>query len=263
MNELRIALILIGLGALAGIYFWGTRARSGKRKKRPDGRGSLRRGEPTIPMPKPTPSQDAEAPVDVTRTLSDLSDLVAGSEHATGRPGRIRAILARVQETLGSWSGLARQAGRRLGRKARTTPSKPEKSGSELILLYVVAPPGRDFTGHAIRDAAEDLGMRYGEMKIFHHPGVGRLSSPAGLYCLANMLEPGSFDLNTLVSCRTEGLVLIMRLPAPVEARLCFELMLHGAYRLAEALDGEVRDGERRPLSPAELARLRAVVAHA
>ncbi|MGH8566875.1 MAG: cell division protein ZipA C-terminal FtsZ-binding domain-containing protein, partial [Gammaproteobacteria bacterium] len=93
--------------------------------------------------------------------------------------------------------------------------------------------------------------------------GVGRLASPDGLYCLVNMLEPGSFDLNTLASARTEGLVLIMRLPVPVEGRLAFELLLHGACRLAEDLGGEVRDAERRPLTPQELARLRAVAAHA
>jgi FtsZ-interacting cell division protein ZipA len=54
-----------------------------------------------------------------------------------------------------------------------------------------------------------------------------------------------------------------MRLPAPVEGRLAFELLLHGACRLAEALGGEVRDAERRPLTSQELARLRAVAAHA
>lgn len=105
--------------------------------------------------------------------------------------------------------------------------------------------------------------MHFGEMNVFHYHGVGRLASPDGLYCLVNMLEPGSFNLNTLASARTEGLVLIMRLPPPVEGRLAFELLLHGACRLAETLGGEARDAERRSLTPQEIARLRAVAAHA
>ncbi|MGH8576932.1 MAG: cell division protein ZipA C-terminal FtsZ-binding domain-containing protein [Gammaproteobacteria bacterium] len=269
MNELRVALLLIGLMVVAGVYFWGMRGRGSKRRKRIGGRRPPRPGEPTVPMPKaaPPPGQTAEAPVDYTRTLSDLSNLVVESGHAPSRPSRIRDALARVRKVPKSWGwfqtwtmkgGLVkRKAGAMAGRGAS------EKSGPEVIILYVIAPPGRDFTGSAIRDAAEDLGMRFGEMKVFHYHGVGRLASPTGLYCLVNMLEPGSFDLNTLASARTEGVVLIMRLPVPVEGRLAFELLLHGACRLAEALGGEVRDAERRPLTPYELARLRAVAAHA
>ena len=273
MNELRVALFLIGLMVVAGIYFWGIRGRGSKRRKRVGGRRPSRPGEPTVPMPKAArpPGQDAEAPVDYTRTLSDLSNLVVESGHAPTRPGRIQDALARVQNVPRSWWGWFRNrvlkapAVKGQTIKGRGTAGKgaSEKSGPEAIILYVIAPPGRDFTGSAIRDAAEDLGMRYGEMKVFHYHGVGRLASPAGLYCLVNMLEPGSFDLNTLASARTEGLVLIMRLPAPVEGRLAFELLLHGACRLAEALGGEVRDAERRPLTSQELARLRAVAAHA
>ncbi|MGQ0591405.1 MAG: cell division protein ZipA C-terminal FtsZ-binding domain-containing protein [Gammaproteobacteria bacterium] len=273
MNELRVALFLIGLMVVAGVYFWGIRGRGSKRRKRIGGRRPSRPGEPTVPMPKAArpPGQDAEAPVDYTRTLSDLSNLVVESGHAPTRPGRIQDALARAWNVPRSWWGWSRNRvfkaptiqGQKLRGKGTTVKGASEKSGPEAIILYVIAPPGRDFSGSAIRDAAEDLGMRYGEMKVFHYHGVGRLASPDGLYCLVNMLEPGSFDLNTLASARTEGLVLIMRLPPPVEGRLAFELLLHGACRLAEALSGEVRDAERRPLTPQELARLRAVAAHA
>lgn len=264
MTDLRIALFLIGLAVIAGIYFWGTQ---GKRRKRSGARGgAARRGEPTIPIgsaprSKEASSKEAGPPVDCARTLSDLSNLVAESGHTPARPGRIREAVARVRTRIGSWSGSAARAGRRLGRRPKA--DRAEQPDPAAIVLYVTAPPGRDFLGSAIRDLAEELGMRYGEMKVFHHHGMGRLASPAGLYCLVNMLEPGSFDLNALASCRTEGLALIMRLPAPVEARLCFELMLHGAHRLAEGLGGEVRDAERRPLGVQELARLRALAARA
>jgi cell division protein ZipA len=273
MNELRVALFLIGLMVVAGIYFWGIRGRRSKRWKRVGERRPSRPGEPTVPMSKAAraPGQDAEARVDYTRTLSDLSHLVVESGHVPTRPGRIQDVLARVRNVSRSWWGWFRNRvfkaptvkGQTIKGRGTAGKGASEKSGPEAIILYVIAPPGRDFTGSAIRDAAEDLGMRYGEMKVFHYHGVGRLASPAGLYCLVNMLEPGSFDLNTLASARTEGLVLIMRLPTRVEGRLAFELLLHGACRLAEALDGEVRDAERRPLTPQELARLRAVAAHA
>ncbi|MGH8562582.1 MAG: cell division protein ZipA C-terminal FtsZ-binding domain-containing protein [Gammaproteobacteria bacterium] len=269
MNELRVALLLIGLMVVAGVYFWGMRGRGNKRRKRIGGRRPSRPGEPAVPLPKAArpPSQDTEAPVDYTRTLSDLSNLVVESGHAPIRPSRIRDALAGIRKVPESWGWFQTWAmkGRLVKRKAGAMAGKggSEKSGPEAIILYVIAPPGRDFTGSAIRDAAEDLGMRFGEMKVFHYHGVGRLASPTGLYCLVNMLEPGSFDLNTLASARTEGVLLIMRLPVPVEGRLAFELLLHGACRLAEALGGEVRDAERRPLTPHELARLRTVAAHA
>lgn len=272
MNELRIALFLIGLMVVAGIYFWGIRGLGSERRKRVGGRQTLRPDEPTVPIPKAArpPGQDAEARVDYTRTLSDLSNLVVESGRAPTRPGRLREALIRVRNAPRSlWAWYRNRVfkaqtvkGQKLKGSSTAGKGASEKSG-QAIILYVIAPLGRDFTGSAIRNAAEDLGMRFGEMKVFHYHGVGRLASTTGLYCLVNMLEPGSFDLNTLASARTEGLVLIMRLPPPVEGRLAFELLLHGACRLAEALGGEVRDAERRPLTPHELARLRALASHA
>jgi FtsZ-interacting cell division protein ZipA len=106
--------------------------------------------------------------------------------------------------------------------------------------------------------AAVDL--RYGDMAIFHHYGVGRMSSGRPLFSVANMYEPGVFDLDQIESFTTTGLSFFMTTSTRVDPGVVFELMLNTAQRLAEALEGEVLDDARQPLTQRAIDQLRARV---
>lgn len=254
MEGLRLILLLIGLLLLAGIYWWGRGPRKRNRPRPPVSRGRRIR-EPLAPLGI---SPRVEEGVDYAGTLTDLGDMI--SEERKG--GRWRNSIARAVEL-----------GRRLGGRSTLERGGPDEASgaggqrpgmvAEVLILYVTAPAGAPFSGVAIRDAAERCGMSFGEMGIFHHHGVGEMRAEQNLFCLANMLEPGSFDLATLETLKTEGVALFMRLPTALEAALAFELMLCSARRLCRDLGGELRDGERRPLRHAEIDRMRRIAADA
>lgn len=150
------------------------------------------------------------------------------------------------------------EAGSRLyavdGRKGRP--------GEELIIvLNVMAEPGRPFPGTEVRAALESVDMRFGDMQVFHHHGVGDMRTEQPVFSVANLLKPGTFDVVNLEGFATPGLVMFMRLPGPLDPRVAFELMLNTGQRLAEALHGELRDETRSVLSAQTIAHVRERIA--
>jgi len=132
------------------------------------------------------------------------------------------------------------------------------RPGEELIIvLNVMAEPGQPFRGAEVRSALESVDMRFGEMKVFHHYGIGDTRSETPVFSVANMLEPGVFDLAGMEAMSSPGLVMFMRLPGPLDARVAFELMLNTGQRLAEQLGGDLRDETRSVLSAQTIAHVR------
>ena len=230
MNELRWILLLLGLVIIAGIYFWGTRASARRlsRKHRYSDDESLELSS----MPR---EADNDL-LDYTETLSDQPWLEEDEDQVADIEGA--------------------QAGRE---RAPYTYS----SDGRIIVLYLIAPSDQPYSGNAIHSAARSVGMHFGEMGVYHCFGVGAMRSPRSLFCLADMLEPGSFDLKEMENFKTSGVVLFMQLPPPGFKRVAFDLMLNTAQRLLKRLHGELLDDYRRPLTAEGIERLRSLVANA
>lgn len=135
----------------------------------------------------------------------------------------------------------------------RTTEAKDEsflsnknplEGAEELLVINVMSPKGQVFDGAELRDALVDSGMRYGAMKIFH-----RFSGSAGTgehqFCLANVIEPGNFDLSAMEELQTPGVCLLMGLPGASDTQKAFDVMAETAGTLAERLGGELKDENR------------------
>jgi len=132
----------------------------------------------------------------------------------------------------------------------------------ELILaLYVISQHG-GFRGPDIFDVLRELGLNYGEKKIFHHYGVGEIKVKNPIFSIANMLEPGMFEPQRITQFTTPGLVLFMRVPGPFGGRVAFELMLNTAQRIAESLEGELRNDKHQPLAPQAIYAIRERIAN-
>ena len=119
---------------------------------------------------------------------------------------------------------------------------------SEVLILYVLLPEGRDIKGPDLLSALLPLGFKYGDMDIFHR----HLDSAGGgdvLFSLANMFNPGTFDLEQIDKISTRGLSLFMTLPGPGEPLQNFNLMHNAAKKLAEEFGGQVLDGQRSVLT--------------
>lgn len=131
-----------------------------------------------------------------------------------------------------------------------------------IIVLYVIAEDRRGFVGTDILTILEESGLKYGEMKIFHHYGVGELKVKRAIFSVANLTEPGIFHLHQLERFTTRGLAFFMRLPGPFGGRVAFELMLNTTHRVAEILKGHVEDERYQALIPDTVNILRERIAH-
>ncbi len=123
-----------------------------------------------------------------------------------------------------------------------------EPMANEVLILYVLLPEGTDINGALLLPSLLTLGFKYGEMNIFHRHQDSAGSGEV-LFSLANMFNPGTFDLEDMDKLQTRGLSLFMTLPGPGEALQNFNLMHNAAKKLAEEFGGQVLDGQRSMLT--------------
>lgn len=117
------------------------------------------------------------------------------------------------------------------------------KSENQMMMLYVVAPEGRAFNGLNVVHQLDNLGLQYGEYQIFHRH-IDNADSPV-LFSVANMMQPGIFDLNTIEQFSTIGLVFFMHLPSPSNDLANLRIMISTADSLAQSLGGFVLNDQQ------------------
>lgn len=121
---------------------------------------------------------------------------------------------------------------------------QPPKEPEEVLIINVMAMKGEFFNGAALLDIILKCGMRYGDMNIFHRysdkQGEGAL-----LFSMANMVKPGTFDLDAMDNFETPGVSLFMTLPIKADSMASFDLMVDTARAMAETLGGELKDEQR------------------
>ena len=122
------------------------------------------------------------------------------------------------------------------------------KEPEEVLIINIMAFKGETFNGADLLDAVLKCGMRYGDMDIFHRysdtKGEGAL-----LFSMANMVKPGTFDLDAMDQFETPGVSLFMTLPLKADSMQSFDLMVECAHSITEALDGELKDEQRSVLT--------------
>lgn len=117
-----------------------------------------------------------------------------------------------------------------------------------LIVFHVVARSPEKFTGPMIAGMMTELELEYGEMEIYHY-NIERFNKKQSVYCVANMVKPGNFDIDALDEFATRGLTIIMQLPGPEDGLKSFNIMVEHAQRLAAFLNGDLLDKDRNPLT--------------
>ena len=134
------------------------------------------------------------------------------------------------------------------GSRASQSTTKPEQAAPEIeqqvLVVSVVVPDGEMISGAALLPTLLTLGMRYGEMNIFHrhqdNAGNGKIT-----FSLANMMNPGTFDLDDIENFVTQGVSLFMTLPNTGNAFEVFEQMLKAAKHLAVEFKAQLLDDKR------------------
>ncbi len=104
------------------------------------------------------------------------------------------------------------------------------------------------FRGRAIGQAAVRQGMQFGAMNIFHMKNDHSLGC-RHLFSLANLFQPGEFNLKTLDTFKTPGLILFMIVPCVHNPVKVFDKMVVTAKGFCRILDGRLLDHARAPLT--------------
>ena len=117
-------------------------------------------------------------------------------------------------------------------------------SPSEVIVLNIMARDGCHFAGDDLLQVLITSGLKFGEMNIFHHRQGNEIKG-AVIFSVANILNPGTFDLNSMEEFSTLGVSLFLALPTAINNLEALEQMLRVAQQIRGALDGELRDDNR------------------
>jgi cell division protein ZipA len=125
-----------------------------------------------------------------------------------------------------------------------TKSATPQAEPEEVLIINIMASKGEMFNGSELLDIVLKCGLRYGSMDIFHRysdtKGEGAL-----LFSMANMVRPGTFDLDTMDEFSTPGISLFMTLPIDADSMQSFDLMVETAQAIAQTLHGELKDEQR------------------
>ena len=221
MENMRWILLLIGVLLVVGIYLVGRlqlRETKPRKRRRPVGR-LLRKTEPALG--------------------GEAMDRFSVDE-----PGY-------MDELLSEDDAAARQPATDIHRKPAGLPP-PDK----VFSVFVTAPTSVPFRGPVLLGALAAAKLEFGDMQIFHR--IELLDGQEKvLFSLANIREPGTFDLSAMEEFTTEGLALFMQIPCAVEAGRAFDAMIESARILADNLDGHVCDARRSALTQQTIRHMR------
>ena len=195
MDSLRISLIVIGIIILLALFYgnkfiakW--RALQQPTRKIPPFDQSTPQDQADDWEVIPVKSSDKPPSTPAATEVADAAPPVTDDREA-------EAVIENSTEVTMAEKVLADES----SEKPAATPAIPA-----VIALHIVAKEG-EFIGAELVKSANLTAMRYGEMGIFHFLGV---TSGAVTFRMANMLEPGTFDLENLNGFTTPGVLIFM-----------------------------------------------------
>ncbi len=145
-------------------------------------------------------------------------------------------------------------------RSDRFAAAAPAPSAAELqriVTIRVCAVGEARWSGSQLMAALEAHGLAFGRYQVFHRKHTdGRT-----LFCVASLIEPGTFDMPGMEEQEFRGMTLFAVLPGPVAPIDTVDELYATARELAEELSGMVQDSKGMPLSPQRAAALREDIA--
>jgi cell division protein ZipA len=116
----------------------------------------------------------------------------------------------------------------------------PERKQPQKVITLRFLPREGQLACDTVLLALRAAGLRHGRYGIFHRLADEFSDEPQ--FSVANLTEPGSFDLTRASETRIPGMSFFMILPGPGDAVDRFDDMVRTARDLARDLKGELRD---------------------
>lgn len=151
-----------------------------------------------------------------------------------------------VKEDLQVQPSLNLESEKIIGRRSQIGARKTDEY-EKLVMLYLAAKSGHLITGAELVLAAEKVGLVYGHHNIYHRLADSAQSNEP-VFSMANVIQPGYFDLRQIDTLQTPGVSFFLTLPGPVTAVQAWDMMLPIAERMAHLLDAILLDSDRNAL---------------
>lgn len=160
------------------------------------------------------------------------------------KPERPKPIIPRRQERRPA-QPTPPPADFKVAQQAREKRAEPRAvEPSEVLVINVMSRDGQLFHGDDLLQALITTGLKFGDMSIFHYRLNQRSEGPV-IFRVANIINPGTFDLNRMGEFSTRGVSLFMAMPTPINNMDAFEQMLKTAQQIRGALNGDLKDDQR------------------
>jgi cell division protein ZipA len=140
---------------------------------------------------------------------------------------------------------------------APNTPATaaPPKVEQKIVALMIVEREGGMISGSKLHSALSAQGLVFGAKQIYH-----RLARDESVFAVASLTKPGVLLPNEAAQFSTPGLSTFMVLPGPVKPLNALHDMLATTQALARALNAEVYDSKKQPLTSETMRALQADV---
>ena len=109
-----------------------------------------------------------------------------------------------------------------------------------VVSLRLVPREGEQLDADRTVRALREVGLQHGPFDIFHY--CEDRNVPESGFSVANLVEPGSFDLSNLAGSTLPGMTLFLVLPGSRDPVERFDKMVDIARELCQSLDGELLD---------------------
>ena len=202
------------------------------------------RAEPEPPAPEPKPEPEPE-PEPEPRP-----------EPRPPEPPRAADVPPANTAAAGAGSGDTREDAPELPRARNNHAPAQDAPPLEVIVFHLIARRPDRFDGQALLRLLLEGGLRYGDMHIFHRHRESNAGDQLE-FSVANAVEPGTFDIDTMEEEGFAGITFFMKLPGPGEPLAALDRMLAIGRRLADELDGELKDEQHSVLTPQTMEHLR------
>lgn len=144
--------------------------------------------------------------------------------------------------------------------KPAKKPIKLNAQPKKIIAIHLKADSDRLYTGRLFINALLEAGLELGEQNIFHFIAKDQAEEYVA-FSVANMHEPGTFDMDAVDDFQTDGISFFMQVPLKIgNASLAYTQMMSTAQRLARRLGGQLLTEKRQPLTVPEINALRVEV---
>jgi len=249
--ELRWILLGLSLPLLAFIWWW-----TARRAGQTPGNAELRESPPTHeetarPVAEPRDwGVPPFEPLNIRTADFDHVPVLDGPMMASGTTAPEPAPTPPPSVRPAFTAGPVSEHGDRAPAPAPQAPNAAELQ--KIVTIRVCAVGETRWSGSQLMAALELHGLAFGRYQVFHRKHADGRS----LFCVASLIEPGTFDVAEMADQEYRGVTLFAVLPGPIQPLETMDELLGTARGLAEELSGMVQDANGMPMSPQRAAAL-------